>query len=192
MWNYLTEKILSKNNGSGKLKIHFPYSTGNEELYSLLFLLDQIKESENIEITVSAVTDVHLNKIKKAEFTQFQVKSSVKNIELLNYATDSDDIFKLNDKSFKAKNNFNGEIKYDICDFFKGKYINEFDIVFCRNNFIYFNSELQDKAMKVIGRSITKGGYLIIGACEALGENHKKKFKQINKPLSIYKKKSIA
>ena len=191
MWNYLLEKLLVKYNENKELKIHLPYSTSGEELYSLLYVLNTIKKSQNIEILVSAVTDVHLNRIKKGEFNNYQIKSSVKNIELLNSAKDSDDIFDLNDKYYIVKHNFKGQINYDVCDFFKGRYINEFDIIISRNNLIYFNSELQEKSLKVLTRSLKKGGYLIIGACETLGDNHKKRYKQINKALSIYKKKSI-
>ena len=48
---------------------------------------------------------------------------------------------------------------------------------------------LQEKAINTITRSIKKGGYLIIGASEIIGETEKRKYKQINKSLSIFKKK---
>lgn len=192
MWNFLESKLLPKFSGNKNIKIFLPYSTGAKELYSLLYILNKNIDTSNITITVSSVTDVHLKRMESAKFTDQDIKVSVKNIELLNSANDSDDVFNSKDMSYRIKNDFNGQVNFEVCIFFDGKYLSDFDIVICRNSLIYFNSELQEKAIKTITRSLKKGGYLIIGASEIIGETGKRKYKQISKGLSIFKKKSIS
>ena len=192
MWNFLESKLLPKFSGKKNIKILLPYSTGAKELYSLLYILNKNPDKSNIEITVSSVTDVHLKQIKSGKFTDNDIKVSVKNIELLNSARDSDDVFYHKDISYSVKNDFNGQLNFEVCNFFDSKYLSDFDIVICRNSLIYFNTELQEKAIKTITRSLKKGGYLIIGASEIIGETGKRKYKQISKGLSIFKKKSIS
>lgn len=189
MWNFLESKLLPKFSGKKNINIMMPYCTGGRELYSLLYILKENPDSSNITITVSSVTDVHLKRIKSGKFNNNDIKASVKNIEMLNSAKDTDDIFYHKNKSYRVKNDFKGQLNFEVCDFFKGIYISDFDIVICRNSFIYFNTELQEKVIKTITRSLKKGGYLIIGASETLDETEKRKYKQINKELSIYKKK---
>ncbi len=189
MWNFLENKLLPKFSGKKNIKIHLPYCTGGKELYSLLYILNENPGNLNISIMVSAVTDVHLKRIKSGKFDYPDIKVSVKNIELLNSANNSEDIFHHSNKSYKVKNDFKGQLNFEVCDFFNNKYFSDFDIIICRNSFIYFNKELHEKAVKTITRSLKKGGYLIIGANETIGDPEKRKYKKINKVLSIYKKK---
>ncbi|MCF6365020.1 MAG: hypothetical protein L3J35_02350 [Bacteroidales bacterium] len=191
MWNFLQEKIIPKLVSKKEFKIHLPYSKGGEELYSLLYILNKF-DSSNIKINVTAVTDKHLKVIKKGEFSPKQTKSSVKNIELLKSAVDSDEIFTETNNKFSVKHNFIGEITFETCEFFKGRYISEFDLILFRNSMIYFNSALKEKSIKTIIRSLKKGAYLIIGEKETTGAESSKKLKRVDKNVSIYKKKSFA
>lgn len=190
MWNYLESKILTKLIGKKELNIHLPYSTSSEELFSLLFILSKF-DTTKVKITVTAVTDKHLSLIKKGEFNAVHVKASVKNLELLDSAIDSDDIFSENKKLISVKHNFEGNIIYETCDFLKGDYFSEFDLIFFRNSMLYFNAELKEKMLKTVIRSLKKGAFLFIGEKETIGNESGKKIKQVVRNLSIYKKKTF-
>lgn len=52
-----------------------------------------------------------------------------------------------------------------------------FDIIFCRNVMIYFDSPTKEKVVDRLCRALHKGGYFIIGGAESLnGLNHKLTF----------------
>jgi len=191
MWNFLERKILPKLTNKKELSIHLQYSTSGEELFSLLFILSKF-DTSNVSITLTAVTDKHLNSIKGAEFNATHIKTSVKNIELLDSAIDSDDVFIEKNNIISVKHKFKGKISYETCAFFKGKYFSEFDLVFFRNSMLYFNSELKEKALQTAIRSLKKGAYIFIGEKETIGNESGKKLKQVSKNLSIYKKKTFA
>ena len=191
MWNYIESKILTKLVGKKELNIHLPYSTSGEELFTLLFILSKF-DTAKVKITVTAVTDKHLSFIKKGEFNAGHIKASVKNIELLDSAIDSDDVFTETKKLISVKHNFKGQIIYETCEFLKGEYFSEFDLIFFRNTMLYFNSELKEKMLKKVIRSLNKGAFLFIGEKETIGNESGKKLKQVVKNLSIYKKKTFA
>ena len=62
---------------------------------------------------------------------------------------------------------------------------NQFDIIYCRNVMIYFDSESKEKIISKFYRYVKPGGYLVIGCSESLN-NLKHPFKQV--AGSIYRK----
>ena len=62
---------------------------------------------------------------------------------------------------------------------------NQFDIIYCRNVMIYFDSESKEKIISKFYRYAKPGGYLVIGCSESLN-NLKHPFKQV--AGSIYRK----
>lgn len=67
---------------------------------------------------------------------------------------------------------------------FKGK----FDIVFCRNVMIYFDTETKDALIKKIGNYLRDWGYLFIGHSETLGRDNTG-FRYVQP--AVYKKNAI-
>jgi chemotaxis protein methyltransferase CheR len=191
MWNYFTGTILPSFKNNDEIKIALPYITGPEELYSLLYTIGNHEKKLNVVIYVSITSERIKTAIEKGLFDEKQFNASVKNIELLNYARNSEDIFKRKDNVYQVKHNFKGSINYDAFSLFEYPYIDEFDIVICRNAMIFLNKELQAKAFKLIIKSIKKGKWLILGEKEKLDELHSNHFKQVQKALSIYKRKSF-
>lgn len=45
---------------------------------------------------------------------------------------------------------------------------NEFQLIFCRNVLIYFDKELQDKALTLLDDSLEKLGFLVLGSKETI------------------------
>lgn len=48
--------------------------------------------------------------------------------------------------------------------------LGKFDVIFCRNVLIYFSSELKHDILRRMHRSLNKGGYLVLGSSESLGD----------------------
>ena len=189
MWNYIEQNIIPKFIKKTEVKIHFPFSSGGENLFSFLYILKNFN-TENFQIHITGVSDKHIAEIKKAQFTATHIKASEKNIGLLNSAIDKDDVFisKHNDL-FEINYNYKGELIYSTCDFFKEQHLSEFDLVFFQNKMIFFNSELKEKALAAIIRSLKKGSYIVIGEKEQIGRNAERKIKQVDKKISLYKRK---
>jgi len=189
IWNYIEQNIIPKFVKKTEVKIHFPFSSGGESLFSFLYILNNFN-TENFQIHITGVSDKHISEIKKAQYTITHIKESEKNINLLNTAIDKDDVFiSKNNDLFKINYNFKGQLVYNTCDFFKKQHLSEFDLVFFQNKMIFLNSELKEKALFSIIRSLKKSAYLVIGEKEQIGKNTERKMKQVDKKISLYKRK---
>jgi chemotaxis methyl-accepting protein methylase len=63
-----------------------------------------------------------------------------------------------------------------------------FDMVLCRNVLVYFSPELQKIVLNKITKTITPGGYLILGECEYLTEEIEGEFLTLDSRNKIFQK----
>jgi len=190
MWNYLADSIFSGYKPDQEIKIALPNSTGPEDLYSLIATLDKNEKKLNVGIYVSLVSETLKELMEKGQFTEKEFTSSVKNIEILNFVNNPEDIFKKKEQHRVVKHRWTGKINYDTNGVFDYPYIDEFDLIICRNQLIYYTKEAQSKAYKMFTKALKKGKWLILGEKERPDESNSGYYKQVHKTLSIYKRKS--
>jgi chemotaxis methyl-accepting protein methylase len=157
----LLEKISAGNRK--KIRIWSIGCSRGQEPYSLAIILSEIKKSkkDNLKIIIHA-TDVNRAALKQAVRAQYK-KIKLKNVSdsyLNKYFT------KIKDNGFKIKDNIRKLVRFRYHDLIKGNTLGEFDLILCRNLFIFFNPELQKKMFKKIYASLKKEGILILGTAE--------------------------
>ena len=62
------------------------------------------------------------------------------------------------------------------------------DLILCRNVFIYFTREQQDRVTGVFHRALTKGGFLVLGRTEKMAVDQTKHFEAVSGRERIYRK----
>ena len=66
---------------------------------------------------------------------------------------------------------------------------NEFQLICCRNVFIYFETQLQEKILSCFIKACVHWGFLCLGSKEAIrSDGFKKKFRPVNQKENIYQK----
>ena len=164
---------------------HAGCSSG-QEVYSDLILLNELNLLEKSSILA---TDLNSNMLKIAKSGKYNRRQNLKHIEkfntILNKKRNSQDI--LFEKYFEETDSNNiVEVKqllknspnFKRHDLVKGDIESrvKFDIIFCRNVLIYFNSSLQTKILKQFHNKLTNGGILVLGNHEGLNGFFKTKF----------------
>ncbi|NOZ34135.1 MAG: hypothetical protein GXO80_02420 [Chlorobi bacterium] len=187
LWNYLNEKVFPKLLFKKEVNIHIPYCTGGEEVYSLMFFLG-LFQSASVIVTVSHPLFENENLIRNRNFTQQDLKKCVKNIELLNNVLNLEDVFIGHTNQMRINHFYRGKVNFIKEKITNQQYVSEFDLVLFRNRLIYFNENLQSTVLHKLSASIKKGGYLILGDKEILGQMSGK-FKRTAANLSVYKKR---
>jgi chemotaxis protein methyltransferase CheR len=190
MWNYLADSILTGYRQDQEIKIALPHCTGPEELYSLISTLDKHEKKLTVSIYVSLVSETLKEVMENGQFTEKEFTASVKNIDILNFVRNPEDIFKKKEQHRIVKHHWTGKINYDTKGIFDYPYIDEFDLIICRNQLIYYTKEAQSKAYKMLTKALKKGKWLILGEKERPDESNSSYYKQVYKTLSIYKRKS--
>lgn len=145
-------------------------STG-QEIYSLAIILRELLpdiKKYNIKLLGTDISDEAIAKASYGHYNKFEIERGLEKDKLQRY-------FILDNNNWKIRDDIRAMVmfqKFNLMGSFAG--IGKFDIVFCRNVAIYFNTEDRRKLFDKISTVLEPDGYLIIGATESLtGINQK-------------------
>lgn len=187
----LREKVIPHLRTYPSLKVWIAGCSAGEELYSMAILFRE----EGLESrTIFYATDINTAALRKAEsgiydldrislFTQNHLKSGGKT-SLSDYYTTGYGraIF---DKSLRERTVFSDHSLVSDAVFA------ETHLISCRNVLIYFNRELQDRAVGLFNDSLVRQGFLGIGSKESLRfSQHTDSFSEFDREQRIYQKSS--
>jgi chemotaxis protein methyltransferase CheR len=186
------EKILPHLHTYPSLKVWVAGCSSGEELYSLVILF---REEGLEQRTLFYATDINPDSLKKAEaaiypldqiplFTRNHQQSGGKS-SLSGYYTAAYGAAVF-DKSLRRRVVFSDHSLVTDAVFAETQFIS------CRNVLIYFNRELQDRAVGVFRDSLGHKGFLGIGAKENLRfSRHADAFVELDRAARLYQKVAI-
>ena len=163
-----------------------------EESYSIAILINEFFEKEvlNFDVNIFA-TDIDAKILKKAQKAAYPFES-IKDIKyrlLKKY-------FASKGKSFQLMPEIRERVSFSVYDILDKKsyappesIYGSFDMVFCRNVLIYFDTEYQDQIFDKLYRSLSPNGYLILGEAEIPAAKYQRRFKKVIECCHIYQKK---
>ncbi|HEX2920476.1 MAG TPA: protein-glutamate O-methyltransferase CheR [Bacteroidales bacterium] len=146
---------------------HAACSTG-EEVYSMIILLHEAGLLQKSKIIA---TDLNRNVLRSAE--DGMLRKNNENVNNRNYKmvcgkNDLADYYSITDCMIHLDKKLLSNVQFAQHDLTKDDAFGEFDLVLCRNVLIYFNSELQERVLSTINKSLCKGAYLAIGSKESI------------------------
>lgn len=68
--------------------------------------------------------------------------------------------------------------------------LGEMHVVFCRNVLIYFGEQLKQRVLRLFSEGLSRGGFLCLGANEALPAALRPQFQEVSPQLRIYQHRS--
>ncbi len=154
---YIEQEVLPTIKKNSNVRIWSAGCSIGAEIYSIAILA----EEQRLSVATYLATDID-------QFSIEQAKEAVYRQNQINYVPEH-----LLRKYFISKNN-HYELKKSITeqvtfvkqnlltDIFEGN----FDLILCRNVFIYFTSESQQKLIAKFVNSLKKGGYFVVGSAE--------------------------
>ncbi|MFB0566731.1 MAG: protein-glutamate O-methyltransferase CheR [Candidatus Aminicenantaceae bacterium] len=135
-----------------------------QESYSIAIILKEIIKNKyrDVKIMIHA-TDINREVLNQAIRAQYK-KSEVKNIprKYLNKY-----FKKMKTDEFRINDNIRKLVRFKHHDFIKGKSLGKFDLILCRNLFIFLEPQFQEKMFKKIYSSLKNEGILVLGTAEA-------------------------
>lgn len=91
-------------------------------------------------------------------------------------------------ETFHFKQEVQRAIRFQYLNLFADAPIHGVDAVFCRNVFIYFNREEQERMLSVFRDSLVRGGFLVLGRSERLATSLSQDFELIDARERVYRK----
>jgi chemotaxis protein methyltransferase CheR len=173
--------------GQKKLRIWSAASSSGEEAYTIaMILLDKIKPlfpTFQFEIIGTDISAAVLEKARAGVYKEYAVRN-MPPYYLNKYFTREGDKFLLSPE-VKSMAKFMSTNLYETSTM---RTMSNFDVVFCCNVLIYFDTPAKQQVVANLYDALNKGGYLFIGYSESL-HGVSKAFKLVHFPKTIAYKK---
>jgi chemotaxis methyl-accepting protein methylase len=179
-------EILARKAASGHHAVR-AWSAGcatGEEPYSIVmsFLAAKGPKPEKLLLSVIA-TDLDPIALKTAERAEYDIAKieHIPTAERLRYVSAEQSHFKVNAE-------VTDKVRFRTLDLFADEPPLALDLILCRNVFIYFTHEQQDRVNGVFHRALARGGYLVLGRTEKMGAGLTKHFEPVSGRERVYRK----
>jgi chemotaxis protein methyltransferase CheR len=184
---YLLENLIrnKKQRNDKSIRIWSGGCAGGEEPYSVAILLKEILKDDLSWFSLEIIgTDIDRKSLSTAETAEYP-KERLKNVDakiLKKYFVACSGGYKLNAQ-------IKDMVGFQYQDLISQDFIEETDLVLCRNVFIYFNRSLQEQLLMKLYKCLKAGGYLIMGKVETILQEAKGILEEIDVNACIYRKK---
>ncbi|MBS7563385.1 protein-glutamate O-methyltransferase CheR [Mucilaginibacter sp. Bleaf8] len=163
-------------------------STG-EEVYSLAILLQEAGLRKKSFIYGTDVNTEVLREAKRGIYSLRKIKSYAENYQYSGLPGTITDHFTMLYDAATIHAELRQNTLFSVHNLISDSVFNEFQLISCRNVFIYFDSELQEKILDLFYRSLCPLGFLCLGSKEAIrSDSFRKRFKVISSKENIYQK----
>lgn len=160
-----------KKSGRNTIKIWCAACSKGDEVYSLAMVLKkhlpELDTSIKFEILATDICEKSIKHAAKGVYYWKELSKISQDYIHGNWVRGSGDISEFVKVSDELKKNCHFKVQ-NLVDFDSPEYKESYDIVFCRNVFIYFSAPQITKVLKKFNECVYKKGYLFLGVSESL------------------------
>jgi len=169
--NYvLPELVKRKGNLSELLRVWSAACSTGEEVYSLSILLQRYFKGTDwlLSLLGTDLNEKSLEIARKAEYGNYSLRGAAQHQGLLG----SFEPLPGRLRPFKVKKEYLSGVRFQKLNLasqdypWPGNDTCNYDIIFCRNIFIYFTPELTSQIINRLYEALNEGGYLVVSPCE--------------------------
>jgi chemotaxis methyl-accepting protein methylase len=174
-----------KDRGSNKIRAWSCGAAFGQEAYSMAILLCEALGSKlNGYDTRIVATDIDQSTLEAGPWGAFEAGALRKMSPhlLFKYFTRIGNRYVVSDRARAL-------VSFEYYDIVSGRSKSAMDLVLCRNLLIYFEKELQQKALYNLYSSLNPGGFLILGKTESIGPQISDCFEAVDLRERVYRKK---
>ncbi|SEK61180.1 CheR family methyltransferase [Haloferax larsenii] len=168
------------------IKIWSAACSDGREAYSLGMLAhdDNQIDERRIEITGTDIKREILRAARAAEYRASETNDVAEQLDPIGnwerYVERDDDVFRVADAVTDM-------VEFKRHDLIRQDPPGTFDLVVCRNLFIYINAESKRAVFETLGSALKEDGYLTIGMTETIPPSCRGQFEPVEKRLRIYR-----
>ena len=163
--------------------------SSGEEVYSLAILLSQAGLNPKSFIYGTDINSEMLDEARKGVYSLRKIKNYTENYQQCELPGSITDHFAVMHDTAIVNSELKQNTLFSIHNLVSDNTFNEFQLISCRNVFIYFEAGLQEKILGLFYKSLSPNGFLCLGSKETIRfPEFKNKFKTINQKENIYQK----
>jgi len=163
--------------------------SSGEEVYSLAILLNEAKLKVEPFIYGTDINTAMIEEAQRGIYNMRKIKSYAENYKSCELPGELTDHFNVMNDVASIKKELKQNTLFSTHNLVTNDAFNEFQVISCRNVFIYFEAELQEKILGLFYKSLCPNGFLCLGSKETIRfPEYKNKFKVISQKENIYQK----
>ncbi|MCE5221947.1 MAG: protein-glutamate O-methyltransferase CheR [Clostridium sp.] len=183
-------KILPYLNSYNHIKIWCAGCSIGKEVYSLAIMLEEAGMLSKTQIYATDLNPYVIEEAKNGIYSTATLDKDISNYRNALGEKSFIQYFDINKEYIKVKPEFMKNILFFHHSLLSNGTLNEFNLILCRNVFIYFNDSLQEKILKNFHNSLDNNGFLVLGKSEGIQRNNGEKyFCSYDQKSKIYNKK---
>lgn len=171
------------------IKIWSAGCSSGEEAYSLAILLKEVNLRQKSFIYGTDINTEVLKEARMGIYSLRKIKSYAENYQFTGLSGSLTNHFTILYDAATIHSELKQNTLFSIHNLVSDTVFNEFQLISCRNVFIYFESELQEKVLELFYKSLCPLGFLCLGSKETIRSDFfRKRFKVVNQKENIYQK----
>lgn len=185
MWEAL-RPVLRELTASGRTNVWSAACSDGREAYSLAMLAhdDPSVRADRIRITG---TDIKREILRKATRGEYHASETNDLEEQLAPIGDYERYVERDGESYRVSRSLRRMVDFQRHDLIRESPPDEFDLILCRNLFIYIDSDAKRAMFETLGSGLRPEGYLTIGMTETVPADCRSWFDPVEKRLRIYR-----
>ncbi|WP_256544817.1 CheR family methyltransferase [Halobellus inordinatus] len=185
VWEALRE-IIAELSDDGRTRIWSAACSDGREAYSaaMLALDDDRIDADRVEILGTDIKPEILRAARRGEYHASETNDLKEQLEPLE---NSDRYIEREGDTYRVSDEVQELVSFRRHDLVQEDPPKTFDLVICRNLFIYINREAKEAIFETLGSAVEPGGYLTIGMTETVPASCRDRFDPVEKRLRIYR-----
>ena len=185
----LVHEVLPHLSKFQEIKIWSAGCSSGEEAYSLIILMYRFGLKDRTLVYGTDVNNVVLKEARKGSYSLRSMKTYAENYMLSGLGGSINDYFTTTYDAATIHGDFRQKAIFSVHNLVSDAAFGEFQLISCRNVFIYFETSLQEEILDLFYRSLSPHGFLCLGSKETIrSDKFKRKFKPVNVKENIYQK----
>jgi chemotaxis protein methyltransferase CheR len=161
-----------------------------EEVYSLAILLREEGLYDRATVYATDFNDEALAKAREGIYPVGRVREYTANYQAAGGTNSFSAYYRAHYDAVAIDSSLKERITFANHNLATDNVFSEMHLVLCRNVLIYFNGDLQNRALGLFADSLVRGGFLWLGSKESLRfSNAEKKFRTVNRRWRLYQKR---
>jgi len=190
-WRYFRNDILpALDKKQMQIKIWFPGCSSGEEVISGAIAIEEAGLKNKTKILATDISASIVDGLKNRTYSNNKFEISETNYQRFNEEKADFSRYTVKEKNgFRIRDDIYENIDFNVYKYQDAQKIKGFNLVICRNVFIYYTTQYQEMLLGLFAENLSYNGFLVIGAMEDISWcKDYYKFSEVNNSEKVYKR----
>jgi len=189
VWDGIRDVLRTLSDEQRRVEVWSAACADGREPYSLSMLAHDDRRIDESRLDILA-TDISEPALETAREGVYQESRTTDIDDQLSYLSSYEEFveYNANEGSFRVQDAIKRPVTFERHDLINDRSKSGFDLVTCRNLFIYIESDAKQTMLETIASSLRDDGYLVIGKSETIPPELKSTFDPVDNRNRIYQR----